>query len=517
MTTMTKAKKTKAPAPKIVAGEGYKEIGRGDYSLADIEIGENFRKTFNEKALKELAENVAKAGVLQPVILRRKDRGQKFLLVAGERRYRAAKMAGLTTIPGRVLELTEEQALEVQALENLHRKDLSPIEEARAFKVLLDQKGHTLEQVQDLADRVGKSVNYVYRAVRLLELPKNVLEKIESGEWTPAHGHQLLRVPKEKIKDVITACENSRWNDCDSPPTAAEFKSTVDEELGNDLTRSSFPKDTEYAGRPACSACVFNSGNQGQLFDGVKDGTCSNRDCFEIKEKQHKEDTLAKIKEKYGANFLGVSKGYILSGSRAGGGIIIGSIDDKETKSVQKDPETKYIASEHGKIYVIHNDKAVIKKVLGYLPGGGEASGTVQGTTPKQKFIRMETYKALFQAARLTCAKGLTNEHYQAICEQMEPGHYNTKIPLELMKVQQKKTKYSWQTEYAYDVMTTDELRDLALLLALNERCGTANDPDPKVFMAVGVDAKTVMAKAKKDAEAAWDAQKGKKPAKVAK
>lgn len=115
---MTKiaTKTKKETAAPIVAGEGYKELGHGDYSVDIIEVKDNFRKTFNEKAMRELADSIAKFGVVQSVILREsghKGRGE-FILVAGERRFRAAKMAGLNKIPGRVLDIkTEEEAAEV--------------------------------------------------------------------------------------------------------------------------------------------------------------------------------------------------------------------------------------------------------------------------------------------------------------------------------------------------------------------------------------------------------------------
>lgn len=503
MTTMTKAEKTKAPAPKIVAGEGYKEIGTGLYAIEHIEVQSNFRKTFNEKLLKELAGNIAKVGVLQPIIVRRGRRPSCWFLVAGERRLRAAQMAGLKEIPARELELTDEQALEVQALENLHRKDLSPIEEARAFKVLLDQKGHTLEQVQDLADRVGKSVNYVYRAVRLLELPKNVLEKIESGEWTPAHGHQLLRVPADKIEEII---ENSGDT---NETTATDIRDTIDNQLGRKLDGRPFPKNVPYADKEACTVCVYNSGNQGQLFDGAEKGNCTNRACLDAKMEYFKAEKIESMTAKHGENFLGFKDEYsFYDGERVDKGhVVLGKVSDKKTKDAQK-KGCKYVMDRELTVY------AVVERPQDSSRG---SSGEPARITPKQKFVRMETYKALFQACRNLVKLGLEKSPLTVIAKALEPSHYDTKIPDQIIPVKRKGGP-NWNPSYDYDELDQAELLALCFMRALDFRNSlSTQDPDPKRFDVCGLDSKKIIAKAKKDAEAAWDAQKGKKPAKAAK
>lgn len=501
----TKTEK-KVATPAIVSGAGYKELFRGDYKTSEISIASNFRKTFNEKALQELAENIGKVGVLQPVILRMDGKGKYPVLVAGERRYRAAMLAGLKTIPGRILDLTEEQALEVQALENLHRKDLSPIEEARAFKCLLDSKGHGVDQAQELADRVGKNVSYIYRSVRLLELPKDVIEKIESGEWTPAHGHQLLRVPAEKVKDVIKEARNWEGN----PTTANDIRKTIENSFGRNLHNYKFPKDIQYAAREACTGCAANSGNQGVLFDGAKAGRCTFRECLDAKQEQFVQDKTAEMAKKYGDRFLGLLKESIWHDNRLKNGMVALCKLGEKRPCVTK--EQRENAS-----YVLESDLTV------WLVGEKSkvrSSGSSDGyghTTPKQKFLRMETYKALFVAARATLSKGLQNEHYTAIAKQMQPGQTNPKIPMEMLNVQLKKSQYAWERNYAYDLLTSDELRDLVLLLALNNRCSTGQDPDPKIFAAVGVNTKLTIEAAKKKATAEWDAKKGAKKSKSAK
>jgi len=511
--TATKAKKQ--TAEPIVAGEGYKELFRGDYLLNEISVEQNFRKYFDEKEMRKLAENIAKMGVLQPVILRRDTKHKFPILVAGERRYRAAGMAGLKSIPGRILDLTEEQALEVQAIENLQRKNITPIEEARAFQTMLDLKGHNVEQAEELAHRVGKDVSYVYRAVRLLELPDFVLERIDSGEWTPAHGHQLLRVPAEKIKEVV---ENA--SDADET-TAKQIRDTIDNQFGRKLDGKPFPKTTPYAGKDACTACVYNSGNQGQLFDGAEKGNCTNRACMDAKMEQFKADKIQAMKNEYGEDFLGMTEQYVYAdcsikyllpkGDK--NLVTLGLADDKKTKAAQK-AGAKYLLDENYHLWVVVERKAA-KDSAG---GSGDSDGNAR-ITPKQKFIRMETYKALFAAAKEASSAPLTTKHLAVIARALEPGHYDTKIPMELIPVEsvEKKDKENgWTyTELNFEKLELSELASLIFMMALDTRrsLGT-RDPEPEHFSVCGINAKAVIAKAQKDAAAAWDAQKGKKAAK---
>lgn len=494
--------KTKTQPKPAVAGAGYKEIERGDYRTSEIGVEGNFRKHFNKKALAQLAENIGKVGVLQPVILRRGDAKHKYpILVAGERRLRAAQLAGLKEIPGRILDITAEQAQEVQAMENLHRKDLSPIEEARAFKVLLDQKGHTLEQAEDLANRVSKSVNYIYRAVRLLELPEDIIKKIDTREWTPAHGHQLLRVPKDKIIETIQKAAGGDPRDV----TAFALRNAVDHQLGSKLDAKGFPKTVPYAGKEACTACVYNSGNQGQLFDGAEKGNCTYKECFDLKMKQFLVDKEQALRNEHGEDFLGIQEHCLWHGSTSIKGYkVIGHKDEKQTKEAQK-TDAKYAMEKNGTVWVLTENKNT---------RGSSGNSDTNRITPKQKFIRMETYKTLFEAAlRSFDGREIKADHLAVIAKALEPGHYDTKIPMTLIPVEAK-SKNSWDPKYQYEKLGTSDLERLIFMMALDFRCSlSSNDPDPKHFSVCGINAKDIIAKAKKEAALAWDAQKGKKKA----
>ena len=143
---------------------------------------------FDEVALKELAGSIGERGVLQPVLVRPLRDGM-YQLVAGERRWRAAKIAGLKTIPGLVRTREDAEALEVGLIENLARKDLNPVEEARAFVRLSKEFGLTYPKI---GDRVGRNMSVVSNTIRLLKLSEEILELLERGELSVGHGVVLL-------------------------------------------------------------------------------------------------------------------------------------------------------------------------------------------------------------------------------------------------------------------------------------------------------------------------------------
>ena len=161
------------------------------------------RKTFDETALAELADSIRAHGVLQPLLVRPSADGS-YRLVAGERRYRAARMAGLTEVPVTVREMTDEEESVFALIENLQREDLNAIEEAEGLKQLIDTYGLTQEQA---AARVGKSRTAVTNALRLLNLPETVSALVKNGKISMGHARALLSVEKEtelkRIADLI--------------------------------------------------------------------------------------------------------------------------------------------------------------------------------------------------------------------------------------------------------------------------------------------------------------------------
>ncbi|ASS94600.1 ParB/RepB/Spo0J family partition protein [Peribacillus simplex] len=157
------------------------------------------RKSFRLEAIEELKQSIMEHGILQPIIARKSIKGYE--IVAGERRYRAAKEAGLKTVPVVVRELSEQQMMELAILENLQREDLNPIEEATAYQTLLEKLEFTQEQ---LANRLGKSRPHIANHVRLLSLPEGIRRYISDGEISMGHGRALLGLKKkELLKPVV--------------------------------------------------------------------------------------------------------------------------------------------------------------------------------------------------------------------------------------------------------------------------------------------------------------------------
>ena len=148
------------------------------------------RRTFSEAALQELVSSVREKGVIQPLILRKNPRDPNgYEIVAGERRWRAAQRAQLHEVPAIVRELDDVEVLELALIENIQRDDLNPIEEARAFRQLMDRFGHTQEK---LAEALGKSRSHIANLLRLLNLPDGILDLVIGGELSAGHARALL-------------------------------------------------------------------------------------------------------------------------------------------------------------------------------------------------------------------------------------------------------------------------------------------------------------------------------------
>lgn len=150
------------------------------------------RKTFREDELAELADSIRQHGVLQPILVRKQ--GDGYEIVAGERRYQAAKAAGLTEVPVVIREISDDDVLKLALIENLQRSDLTPLEEARGYRQLIDEKDLTQEE---LARILSKSRSTITNTLRLLDLPGEVQELVEDGRITAGHARAILAVPSE--------------------------------------------------------------------------------------------------------------------------------------------------------------------------------------------------------------------------------------------------------------------------------------------------------------------------------
>ena len=156
------------------------------------------REIFNEQALQELADSIAQYGLIQPITARKLDSGY-YQIIAGERRWRAARLAGLTEVPVRVIEADDRRVAELALVENLQREDLNPIEEARGYRALIDEYGLTQEEA---AKSVGRSRPAVANAMRLLSLCPAVLELVEQGKLSAGHARALVPILDEKLQSA---------------------------------------------------------------------------------------------------------------------------------------------------------------------------------------------------------------------------------------------------------------------------------------------------------------------------
>ena len=156
------------------------------------------RKNFDEDAMAALAESIGENGLLQPIAVRAKKTGPGYVIIAGERRWRACRMAGLNDVPVVIKEVSDEQAMELALVENLQREDLDPVEEATGIRELMTRCGLTQEQA---AQKLGKSRSALANSLRLLNLPENVLELLKSGFINIGHAKVILSLPTPELQE----------------------------------------------------------------------------------------------------------------------------------------------------------------------------------------------------------------------------------------------------------------------------------------------------------------------------
>jgi ParB/RepB/Spo0J family partition protein len=256
--------------------------------LADIVVTSNTRKVFDETALAELAESIKAQGVIAPITVR-PHAGQpgKFELVAGERRYRASKLAEQVTIPAVIRSLTDREFLEVQLLENLQRVDVRPADEASAFSKLLGSNF----SAEEIAQRVGKPVKFVLQRAKLVALIPFWMELLEADRLPLVAAHELARLPAHSQVVVKKWLESSyAWEMKQNKVLdAGTIRHAINQEVLRQLSGAAFPKDdaTLLPAAGPCTTCPKNSANCRGLFDEAgtdsEAGKCLDATCFASK------------------------------------------------------------------------------------------------------------------------------------------------------------------------------------------------------------------------------------------
>ena len=191
----------------LIPGAAPKEVDKARSGLAEIPVGDILankyqpRKDFDEAAIAELAASIKEKGILQPVVVRRSGES-KYELIAGERRLRAAKRAGLSVVPAVIKDVSDLESLELALIENIQRRDLNPIEEAHSYASLVGEFGLTQE---DLARRVGRERSTVANMLRLLKLPPEIQRDLAEGRLAMGHARALLALPDHASQMQVRA------------------------------------------------------------------------------------------------------------------------------------------------------------------------------------------------------------------------------------------------------------------------------------------------------------------------
>src|ERR1700675_1551334 len=244
-------------------------------------VQERRRTHYDAAALKDLAENIKAVQVIEPIIVRPKAGSQepeRFEIVAGERRWRASREAGLEAIPAIVRTLDDGEVLEIQLVENLHREGLHELEEAEGYEILMQQHRYDIEQ---LCAKVGRSRAYVYAPLKLLVLDKKSREAFYAGKLTAATALLLARIPVPALQQEALKAITASWNGQPLP-----FKDAQRHIQDRYMTRlKDAPFDAKAAdlvpGAGPCSACPKLTGNQTELFGDIKSAdVCTDPVCY---------------------------------------------------------------------------------------------------------------------------------------------------------------------------------------------------------------------------------------------
>jgi ParB family chromosome partitioning protein len=216
-----------APADQEPGGEALADLRQVPVTMI-VANPHQPRRTFNEDALQALSDSLAERGVLQPVLVRPVP-GGTYELIAGERRWRAAQLAGFETIPAVVRAHDDEESLELALIENMAREDLNPVEEARACSLLVEELGLTREA---LARRVGRSRVAVSNLMRLLDLPDEALDLLETGRLTEGHGRAILMAADHHARRRLArACAAEGWTVRRTEDEARRANATADDPI----------------------------------------------------------------------------------------------------------------------------------------------------------------------------------------------------------------------------------------------------------------------------------------------
>lgn len=247
----------------------------------------NPRRRYNETALRELADSFRAQGILVPLLVRPVE-PEHYEVVAGSRRFRAAQMAELNAVPVRVAEMTDAQALEAQCIENLHREDVHPLEEANAFAAML-QQGH---DTTALAARIGKPATFVANRVQLIQLIPPIAEAFLEDKLSVGHATLIAKLPAAQQPDAFTAAFRSVWTTGGQTSILVPIKELaawIESNILLDLRTAPFDRGDAalIPDAGSCHDCPRRTGFNTLLFSEFQQDNCLSRECFQAKIERH--------------------------------------------------------------------------------------------------------------------------------------------------------------------------------------------------------------------------------------
>lgn len=242
------------------------EANKEDINFIEIdEIAPNEsqpRKTFNKEKLEELARSIKTHGVIQPIVVRKQ--GSHYEVVAGERRWRAARIAGLSEVPCIVRELTDEQNMLVAIIENVQREDLNPIEEARGIRAMIEDYELTQDEV---AKAVSKSRPYITNALRMLKLPDAVLDMVSAGKLSAGHARAILSAKEEEQTEIAKHVETKGLSVREAEKLSKKGLSFDRKKPGKHPTKNAVVKqiESELSSALGTKVNLSQNGNKGKI------------------------------------------------------------------------------------------------------------------------------------------------------------------------------------------------------------------------------------------------------------
>ena len=309
-------------------------------TVAQTARRKRFKTPAGKEAMNELTDSVKTHGVLQPIICRAT--AKDYEMVAGERRFRAAKAAGLEVIPAVVRALSDAAVIEVQLIENLQRQDVHPMEEAEGYQSLLKKHGIAM---QDLNAKVGKSRTYVYGRLKLLALCEKAREAFYEEKISASLALLVARIPTEALqKEALAVILEDNWSG--EPMSYREARDMIQEEYTLRLDQAPFktadPDLVPKAG--ACNTCIHRTGNQPELFGDIKRAdVCTHPVCYKDKAKTQGDQAIERARKRGQEVISGKAAAKIISYGNAASARLSGYMrlderpyEDRKNRTVRK-------------------------------------------------------------------------------------------------------------------------------------------------------------------------------------